>query len=209
MLSAWESFYVIVGSSGAALVGLQFVVMALVADMRQRASHETIGAFGTPNVVHLAGALILSAIMSAPWPSLSALSVVLGVCGGGGLVYGAIVIRRARRQTLYKPVAEDWLWHLILPCTVYAALAAAALLLRARTALALFVIAGASLALLLIGIHNSWDTVTYMVAGSDGAAASAEDGKPDDNSVAEGKPEPAQVPTSPSTHGRTRRKGRR
>jgi len=29
---AWESFYVIVGSSGAALTGLQFVVMALVAE---------------------------------------------------------------------------------------------------------------------------------------------------------------------------------
>ena len=30
-LKEWESFYVIVGSSGAALTGLQFVVMALIA----------------------------------------------------------------------------------------------------------------------------------------------------------------------------------
>ena len=29
-LAAWENFYVIVGSSAAALTGLQFVVMALV-----------------------------------------------------------------------------------------------------------------------------------------------------------------------------------
>ena len=32
MLAAWESYYVIVGTSAAALTGLQFVVMALVAD---------------------------------------------------------------------------------------------------------------------------------------------------------------------------------
>jgi hypothetical protein len=32
-LAEWESFYVIVGSSSAALTGLQFVVIALVADL--------------------------------------------------------------------------------------------------------------------------------------------------------------------------------
>ncbi|MFI5394691.1 MAG: transposase [Candidatus Binatia bacterium] len=35
-LSEWQSFYVIVGSSGAALIGIQFVVMALIANMRER-----------------------------------------------------------------------------------------------------------------------------------------------------------------------------
>jgi hypothetical protein len=32
-LSAWQSFYVMVGSSGAALIGIQFVVIALVAKL--------------------------------------------------------------------------------------------------------------------------------------------------------------------------------
>jgi hypothetical protein len=36
-LSAWESFYVIVGSSGGALIGLQFVVITLIADRRSLA----------------------------------------------------------------------------------------------------------------------------------------------------------------------------
>ena len=31
-IAAWESFYVIVGSSGAALTGLQFVVIALTTE---------------------------------------------------------------------------------------------------------------------------------------------------------------------------------
>ena len=58
-LGAWESFYVIVGSSAAALTGLQFVVMALVAESRQQASSGTISAFGTPTIVHFCAALLL------------------------------------------------------------------------------------------------------------------------------------------------------
>ncbi len=85
--------------------------------------------------------------------------------GLGGLGYGAIVIHRARRQTVYKPVWADWLWYAILPCSIYAGLALAALFLRTATQLALFGIGGAALGLLLIGIHNAWDTVTYIVVG--------------------------------------------
>jgi hypothetical protein len=76
-LSAWESFYVIVGSGGAALVGLQFVVITLIADMRTRASADAVGGFSTPTVVHLSGALIVSSIMSAPWRSLFPVSMAL------------------------------------------------------------------------------------------------------------------------------------
>ena len=173
-LSAWESFYVIVGSSGAALLGLQFVVMTLIAGIRRRTPAETISAFGTPTVVHLSGALFVSAIMSAPWSSLAAASAALAAFGFGGLAYGALVIRRARRQTGYKPVGEDWFWYLILPFVVYAGLAVAALLLQ-TTPLGAFGIAAATLGLLLIGIHNAWDTVTHIVSTADTDEAAKKD----------------------------------
>jgi len=164
VLSAWESFYVIVGSSGGALIGLQFVVITLIADNRALGLHRAaVSAFGTPTVVHFTGALALSAIMSAPWPSLGLLAVTLGACGAAGLVYGAIVIRRARRQTDYQPVLEDWIFYAVLPCATYAALTATAVVLRANTTPALFVVAASALALLLIGIHNAWDAVTHIV----------------------------------------------
>ena len=54
---------------------------------------------------------------------------------------------------------------MILPGGLYAALALAALVLRTTTQLALFGIGGAALGLLLLGIHNAWDTVTYIVVG--------------------------------------------
>ena len=166
-LSGWDNFYVIVGSSGAALIGLQFVVITLIADRRARTTSGSISAFGTRTAVHLAGALLISVVMSAPWPTLVGISVALAACGIAGVAYGASVVARARRQTLYRPVMEDWLFHVILPCCVYAALAIAAVALHASTHVAPFIIGGAALALLLIGIHNAWDTVTWIV--TDGA----------------------------------------
>ncbi|HEY2586944.1 MAG TPA: hypothetical protein VGI81_14460, partial [Tepidisphaeraceae bacterium] len=156
-LTAWQNFYVIVGSSGGALIGLQFVVIALIANVRWRTTADSIHAFGTPNVVYFGAALAVSAIMCAPWPSLGATSVVLALCGVVGLAYAAVVFRRARRQTVYKPDLEDWFWYVIFPCVCYAALALAAFVLRAATQVALFVVAGAALGLLFIGINNAWD----------------------------------------------------
>lgn len=169
-LTAWENFYVIVGSSGAALTGLQFVVMALVAESRAQSSHREIAAFGTPTVIHFCAVLLISAILSAPWHALSSAALVLGICGAVGVAYALIVVRRARlivvrqalRQTGYKPVVEDWLWHAVFPFIAYAALLVAAVVLPPNPESALFVIAAAILLLLFIGIHNTWDTMTYI-----------------------------------------------
>jgi len=165
-LSAWQSFYVMLGSSAAALIGLQFVVLTLLANTRRRASAASIAAFGTPTVVQLGGALVLSAVMSAPWPSLLAVSVVLGTCGAAGLGYGTVILYRIRHQKAYVPEGEDWFWYVIAPPLVYAALTVAALALRAAPNVALFVVGGAALGLLALGIHNSWDAVTYHVVHS-------------------------------------------
>jgi len=163
VLALWESFYVIVGSSGAALIGLQFVVVTLISDSPLDASPASISAFGTPTIVHFGGALLISAIMSAPWPSAVGISRVLLVLGLGGLVYAGVVTRRARRQDAYQTVAEDWIFHVILPAVAYAVLLVSAILVRTMAVTALFGVGAAALGLLFIGIHNSWDTVTYVV----------------------------------------------
>jgi hypothetical protein len=164
-LIAWESFYVIVGSSGAALTGLQFVVIALIAESKTRSSARQIDAFGTPTIVHFCAVLLVSAILSAPWQGLSRVSLALGVCGLAGVVYGVIVVRRARSQTGYRPVWEDWLWHSVFPLVAYALLLIAAVVLRSYPQRALFVVGASALMLLFIGIHNAWDTVTYIAVG--------------------------------------------
>ena len=164
IFSAWESFYVIVGSSAAALTGLQFVVIALVADTRGRSSAETIDAFGTPTVVHFCAALLVSAVLSAPWHTIASAGVILGIAGIAGIVYCVLVARRAKRQTGYEPVFEDWLWHAALPFVAYAMLLIAALSLKLHVTGALFAIAAVALLLLFVGIHNAWDSVTFIVS---------------------------------------------
>jgi hypothetical protein len=86
----------------------------------------------------------------------------VAVCGIWGVAYTFIVARRARRQHTYQPVFEDWLWHTVLPLAAYAALLLAAIVLPGDAEPSLFVVAAAVLSLVLIGIHNSWDTVTYL-----------------------------------------------
>src|SRR5258707_6329339 len=60
----WESFYVIVGSSAAALTGLQFVVVALSADSEGLSTGSD--AFATPTVVHFCATLLIAAILCVP-----------------------------------------------------------------------------------------------------------------------------------------------
>ena len=63
----WENFYVIVGSSAGALIGLQFVVITLIASRPiTRDTARAGGAFATLSVVHFGVVLLLSAVLSAP-----------------------------------------------------------------------------------------------------------------------------------------------
>ena len=164
-LGEWESFYIIVGSSAAALTGLQFVVITLVSEAQSRStSSGGIGAFATPTIVHFCAALFVSVVMSAPWPRLSEPAFVIAAAGVVGLIYTAIVTWRATHQTAYQMVAEDWIWHVTLPVSVYATQLVAGVLLNRYTLVAMFAIAIASLLLVYIGIHNAWDTSTYMLA---------------------------------------------
>jgi hypothetical protein len=160
--AAWESFYVIVGSSGAALTGLQFVAVALITELRTRRTTETFDAFATPTVVHFCAALLISSILSAPWQKVSSAAIPMAITGAGGLVYTALVVRRVRSQTLYAMVFEDWLFHTALPFLAYATVLSGGITLVGHTVDALFGIASASILLLFIGIHNAWDSVTFV-----------------------------------------------
>jgi hypothetical protein len=163
-LSAWENFYVIVGSSAGALIGLQFVVITLIATMPMGHGTAQAGAaFSTPNVVHFGAVLLLAGILSAPWPSIAGAEILWGGLGLSGIVYEIIVARRMRTQAAYKPVFEDWLFHVLLPLAAYATLAVTAFAAGSHLHEALFAIGAAALLLLFVGIHNAWDAVTYHV----------------------------------------------
>src|ERR1700685_4091364 len=101
-LAAWDSFYVIVGSAAGALIGLQFVVMTLVAQRPPIRAAEAGAAFATPTIVHFGTALLLSALSRAPFESITSASGLWGLIGVSGLLYTVIVGRRMRSQTVYQ-----------------------------------------------------------------------------------------------------------
>jgi len=155
---------VIVGSSAGGLTGLMFVVITLIADSRISKTPANINAFGTPNVIHFLAVLLLAAILSAPWQRMKDPAHLIGLSALSGVGYVLVVLRRMRRQTGYKTVLEDWVWHFILPMIAYVSMFVCAAGLSHDQDWALFGVGGVSLLLLFIGIHNAWDTVTYIVA---------------------------------------------
>ena len=159
----WDSFYLIVGAAAGALIGLQFVVMTLIADQPRQPQAMAGNAFATPTIVHFSVSLWLCALVRTPWWSVTPFAVLAGVTGILGSVYSIVVIRRMRMQTTYTPELQDWLFYAGLPIVGYGFLLAASITAKPNITIALYAVAASSLLLLFLGIHNAWDTVTYHV----------------------------------------------
>ncbi len=131
-LEAWQNFYVIVGSSAGALIGLTFIVITIAADTADIAPTAVarlrgLRAFITPTVVHFGVALWVAALLSMP--GHSALTLAVGLAGTGALstVYCANVVRLIlEMRGNYQPFLSDWIWSVLLPLCAYMSLLAAA-----------------------------------------------------------------------------------
>jgi hypothetical protein len=159
----WESFYVIVGAAAGALIGLQFVVMTLIAERPPPRAAETGSAFSTPTIVHFSAALLISALLRVPFHTITSAAALWGITGLSGVVYAALVARRMAKQIAYKPDLGDWLFFVVLPFVGYLILAVSAFEAPAHPEEALMGVGAATLLLLFMGIHNAWDSVAYLV----------------------------------------------
>jgi len=164
-LTAWNSFYVLIGSSAGALTGLMFVVISLVSDGRQGSSEAGVSTFSTPTVVHFSCALFVAALMSAPFHSLEPIAIILAILGAYGIFASARIGLRTAKLETYRPDLEDWTWHVVLPLVAYATIFGGALALQAAPTQALYAPAAAVTLLIFIGIHNAWDVVTFIATG--------------------------------------------
>ena len=159
----WDSFYVIVGGAAGALIGLQFVVMTLIAERPPLRAAEASSAFGTPTIVNFSAVLLLSALLRAPWHAITPVAALWGLTGFSGVAYILIIARRMRKQRAYQPDLEDWLFFVWLPLAAYAMLSISAFAAISHTREALFCIGACALFLLFIGIRNAWDSIAYLV----------------------------------------------
>lgn len=165
-LSPWSSFYIVIGSSAAALTGLMFVVITIVTGMeRATRSQDGISTFSTPIVMHFCAVLFVSAVLIAPWHRMIFPGVLIGLLSLYELAYVGRVALRTRRMTLYTPDLDDWTWYWILPLAAYATIFGGAIGLEIAPVEALFALAVGALLLIFIGIRNAWDIVTFLIVG--------------------------------------------
>ena len=163
VIRAWENFYVITGSSSAALTGLVFVVSTIAAGRRrQPATTSATSVFSTPTIMHFCLAFLISGIFAAPWPSLGLASTSIGLTGLFGIGYIADVIRRTPMLEGYDPDVGDWTWFIVLPMAAYIALCVSGFMLVHVPVPSSFAIGGLTLVLIFLGIHNAWDVVSYL-----------------------------------------------
>jgi hypothetical protein len=163
-LDAWRNFYVIVGSSAGALIGLQFVVIALITSIRTQVEHTSMRAFASPTTVYFSSVLLLAGLMNVPYEGATPLGAFLVAVGAIGVGYVMRVLRHQFRQSGYTPDAGDWAWYSILPVLSYTAILVAGSLTWTNPHVSLDLTAASAMLLLLVGVHNAWDGAVWTIA---------------------------------------------
>lgn len=171
MSEGWENYYLMVGSSAGALIGLMFVVVTLTAG-RGRAEVDRGKRFYTsPIVWHLAVILTLSGMAAVPHLTPR----VFGVAAGGAALLGLGIGLRSTIGIARWPGAPDWVgfdtfWYGIAPAMAYVGLTIAAYGVFRGREWGEMAVAADLMALLLVSIHAEWDLVTYLAPDAGQAA---------------------------------------
>ena len=170
MFEGWENFYLIVGPSAAALIGLMFVVVTLTAGRRRDDTERGKHLYTSPIVWHLGVVLVLSGAAISPTITARLFGIAAGALSLLGIAMGirsAVGIARSR-LTGADSLFDMW-WYGIIPAAVYVALGGAALAVLCGAGWSASAVAAALMALLLVSIHAEWDLVTFLapIAGTD------------------------------------------
>jgi hypothetical protein len=159
-IHAWHEFYLLVGTSVAALTGLVFVVVSIGPEViTGRPSGER--AFVTPTVVYFTTVLVVSAVMMMPHVGPVVLGVLLLLGGAAGLAYMFWVgtYKRWRESTLEW---DDLVWYVALPALGYVLMFAAGIGMLLRGAFGPFTLGAAMILLMVVSIRNAWDLVLWF-----------------------------------------------
>lgn len=163
MFEGWDNFYIIVGPSAAALIGLLFVVATLTSSLDRSYAMRGQDIYMSPVVLHLALVLALSALVSVPRIGAHPLGIAIAACALVGFLYAlrsTVMLHRGR-----SPEPAHWSdmpWYGCGPAATDAVLIGAGAAVWAGDRTAPYLLALGMLALLLISIRNAWDLVTYL-----------------------------------------------
>ncbi len=165
----WETFYLMVGSSSAALIGLLFVVVTLNADSRASSREAGLHLFVTPIVFHFAMVFLVSTLPLMPDVGPQTMGIGVSTVGTFGLLLVASTLVRMIFGALPVPHWTDYIFYGGLPLVLYACLLACGIGLLSGAGFAAHGLAAAVLALLFLGIRDAWDLATWLAYHPDDA----------------------------------------
>jgi hypothetical protein len=160
-LHTWHEFYLLVGTSVAALTGLMFVVVSIGPEVIAGRPGADVRAFVTPTVVYFTSVLIVSAVMMMPHvePVVLGVLLLLGSIAGLAYIFWIGVHRQWRENKLPW---DDFIWYVTLPLLGYVLMLAGSIGMWTRSAFGPYSLAVATIVLTVVGIRNAWDLVIWF-----------------------------------------------
>ena len=163
MFEGWENFYLIVGPSAAALIGLMFVVVTLNTGRGTDQAEWGKHLYTSPIVYHLTVVVLFSCAAMVPDIPRLLVGGVTGIAALGGLAFGIrSTVGIAKRQPTGEDSMFDMWWYGVAPTAGYVGLGAAATSLLMGEWFADDLLGAALVSLLLISVHAEWDLVTFL-----------------------------------------------
>jgi hypothetical protein len=164
MLHGWENFFWMLGSASGGLIGLLFVVVTLTSESDRDRVMRGISIYLSPITLNFAVILSVSALALAPRIPVQGMTLVLALATLGGSVSAIRALVRMSNPPVdgEPPDRSDFWFYGVAPTVVYAGLAGAVVAFGLQRDWAVNAIALALLSLMLLGIRNAWDLVTWM-----------------------------------------------
>jgi len=163
-LHEWQNFYLLVGTAAATLVGLMFVAISLGARSITPRHIPALRVFVSPTLIHFVYVLLTASVVIIPTvtrTTLGGLLVLVGLISAGRSVGALAFMRQQYREQVVD--VHDWIWYLVAPTISYVLFIGAGIGLLLGAAQSLNALALANILLLIAGIRNAWDYVTWMV----------------------------------------------
>lgn len=163
LTAGWHEYFLLAGTAAATLTGLMFVAISITASFTSDDSLPGLSTFLSPTIFHLASIVVLCLLVLLPTDAL-AFGILVLVAGCLGLAYAVNVARRVERFFLDPEGhidAEDRLYYGRMPVVAHFIVAAAGVLILLHVAGAMWAVAFAAGALLLLSIRNAWDITVW------------------------------------------------
>jgi hypothetical protein len=164
LFKGWDGYFMLLGTAAAGLIGLLFVVVTLTAGHDRAKVTRGQSLYMTPTMLGFAIVLSVSAMTLAPGIAAPMAAVLLGVAAVAGLTntgWACVGIWGLRKSEDPPHWTDFWMYGAT-PTAIYVALAVAGAAFAFTAPWAVHALAVVVLALMLQGVRNAWDLVTWI-----------------------------------------------